>query len=150
MAVPGRTFRGFVFVNEDRGRDIHCREFLAGVSSRDRRLFERIAPRRKRSIARFSMVRHVTLWQARQMPACGFTQGGDGKDARSLKRVFTPTGRRVTEFSGTQDLLIAVARMFEDVQPGVRELEITLHQVCIFLELDGKRSILGFEINVIE
>ncbi|MDP3763795.1 MAG: 2OG-Fe dioxygenase family protein [bacterium] len=126
-------------------------DFIVKMSIEDRWKMERIRPRRKRSIAKFILNRRLSMgdarpywWEIARVPAQSFSQDAPSEagDVRALVRVFDEASGLVVSLIYSHDLLRSLAEMVNEVKPRAKQLTITMHQVCIFAELehDGDNS----------
>ncbi|OHA03334.1 MAG: hypothetical protein A3I44_01720 [Candidatus Sungbacteria bacterium RIFCSPLOWO2_02_FULL_51_17] len=115
-------------------------DLIVQLSHDERWAFERIRPRRKRSISRFVLERGRSLndWAVKPLRVGRtFTQkAGSARenDERVLQRVFDETSPAVTARDDFRDLLKCLAEMVREVRPPVRGIEMTMHQVSIFAD----------------
>lgn len=112
-------------------------DLIRQMSLADRWKMERVRPRRKRSIAKF-VLHYLERWHVERIPAQSFAQNAPSEagDIRALVRIFDEADDFVAMYSGVRHLLECVADMVKEFRPGVKELTVTMHQVCIFAELE--------------
>lgn len=111
-----------------------------------KRKFERIRSYRRRSIARFEVVKADDIvwnneWHVMQQECHGFTQNVAPDDPRSIERIFDPTADEVVRHREFQRLIIAVAEMVEDAETEagrrVHAMTTTFHQMGLEVFADG-------------
>lgn len=120
-------------------------DLVVKMSLEDRWKMERIRPRRKRSIAKFILTfRNSNQWEVKRIPAQSFSQNAPSEagDVRALVRIFDEAADFVVGHFDFRELLSNLASLVREVQSQVQQLTITMHQVCIFAELehDGDNS----------
>lgn len=126
-------------------------DLVMRMSFRDRWRMERVRPRRKRSIAKFILNKQLPIgvfepywWEITRVPAQSFTQNAPSEsgDIRALVRVFDEASELVVSHIYFHKLLNRIAEVVRSVRLQVQQLTITMHQVCIFAELehDGDNS----------
>ncbi|MEN9614057.1 MAG: hypothetical protein RLZZ347_364 [Candidatus Parcubacteria bacterium] len=98
----------------------------------ERDVFECIIPSRKRAVARFVCVpTRPGFWQFNRMPVGGFAQKLATDDYRAKARFFAEMSPGVADHGEFQKLLIALANIVRGVEPCLKSLTITCHQVSI-------------------
>lgn len=120
-------------------------DLIVRMSLEDRWEMERIRPCRKRSIAKFILTfKNSNQWEIRRIPAQSFSQDAPSEvgNVRALIRIFDETVDFVVGHYDFRELLNNLASLVREVQPQAQQLTITMHQVCIFAELehDGDNS----------
>lgn len=136
-----RLERFLVDYYADRSNLDDVQDLLARLSLEERRVFERIKPRRKRSIARFIIRRLADTWGVERVPALVFSQNLPSDDVRTLQRRFKEASLMVTEYTEFFVLLQRISELVASIRP-VKKLEVTLHQVSTFADvlLEGDNS----------
>lgn len=121
-------------------------DLVAMFDVAQRQEFERIriGGRRHRSAARYSMTRQsgIPAWNARRVSAEDFHQEVQKSDPRSYVRVFQEMSEVVTGYPGFQTLLQCLAEMVYGIRPGVRELQMNVHQMVVYADVlaDGNNA----------
>lgn len=120
-------------------------DLVEQLNDQDRHEFDRIGmtARRKRSIARFIFKRSESgEWESKRVPAPEFTQSVAKDDPRTIIRKFHEASSLVTDYSGMQKLMEALANMVREVRPEARKLVITMHLMFVFADalLEGDNS----------
>lgn len=139
-----RDFRARYYAGETDLREIS--DLLRQLEHDALRKFERIRSYRRRSIARFEVIKADDviwhdLWHVVQQECHGFTQNVGPDDPRSITRVFDPTAVEVIQHREFQRLIVAVAEMVEDAETEagrrVHAMTLTFHQMGLEVFADG-------------
>ncbi|MDO8622037.1 MAG: 2OG-Fe dioxygenase family protein [bacterium] len=110
------------------------------------RKFERIRSYRRRSIAKFEVIKAdddiwSDQWHVAQQDCHGFSQNVSADDPRAIVRVFDPTALTVVGHREFQRLIVAVAEMVEDAETEagrrVHGMTATFHQMGLEVLADG-------------
>lgn len=134
-----RLFRFLKDYYADRATLQDIGNLIVGLSLEERWVLERIRPRRKRSIAKFILTRSsLKDWKISRIPAQDFSQnaGAEAGDVRSLPRVFKETSDLVVKQPDFNMLILNLGHIVQELRPHVKQFTITVHQVCIFAELE--------------
>ena len=102
----------------------------------------RIKGRRARSISRYLLSHEPMsdLWNLLRVPVQNFVQSVGTDDIRSFPRVFQETSRAISDHPEFKKFLSCIAHLVKAIRPGVTEIEITLHQMCIYADVLGEAT----------
>lgn len=125
-----KTFYDDFLIDENESRVITS--LVGQLPADEREVFECIIPSRKRAVARFVCVpTKPKFWQFDRIPVGGFAQKLATDDYRAKSRFFGEMSTIVTQHGEFQKLLIALANLVKNVEPNLKSLTITCHQVSI-------------------
>lgn len=111
-----------------------------------KRKFEQIRSYRRRSIARFEVLKADDViwhdqWHVTRQECHGFQQHVGPDDPRSIERIYDPTAVEIVTHREFQRLLIALAEMVEDAETEagrrVHGMTVTFHQMGLEALADG-------------
>ena len=139
-----RDFRARYYAGQTDLREV--RDLFRELEHDALRRFERIRSYRRRSIAKFEVIKADdviwhNLWRVVQQECHGFTQNVGPDDPRAIERIFDPTAIDIVRHREFQRLLVAVAEMVEDAETEagrlVSGLTLTFHQMGLEALADG-------------
>ena len=115
-------------------------DLIADLSETDRHVFNRVVPRRKRSIAKFDLNCVDDKWQIERLKCESFVQNVTASDPRSLKRIFNETSELVTAKPCFKQLIGSIADMAamaerEYKQRDAQKIKMTFHQVSLLADI---------------
>lgn len=107
-------------------------DILDRLSSEQKDEFSRIAPYRRRAVAKFTIEKKsngsITIERKK---AETFAQVGDKSDYRTLVRVFQEVDESITSGNSFKKLLNAVAGLISEVEPKFQIAEIGFHLISV-------------------
>lgn len=139
-----RDFRARYYAGETDLREV--RDLFRQLEHDALRRFERIRSYRRRSIARFEVIKAdddiwSDQWHVVQQECHGFTQNVGPDDPRAIERIFDPTAQDIVRHREFQRLIVAVAEMVEDAETEagrrVHGMTLTFHQMGLEALADG-------------
>lgn len=104
-------------------------QLICRLSEDDRFAFERIASRRKRSIARMRLSRGPHGWTAIRLSSPEYRQNVGSTDVRATVRRFKEMDPRVAEHPLVIAFAAKVADMVVEERPQATELQMTFHRM---------------------
>jgi len=103
----------------------------------DRNELDRIGMtgRRKRSVARFNLLRGASRWDFERVPAEQYRQNVAPGDPRALVRVFHEMETVVTEHPQVRHLMGCFAELVREQHPDCKRLRLNVHQMFVFADI---------------
>lgn len=104
---------------------------LKKLSKKDRNIFNKIKPYRRRSMASFVLSYSQGRWNIKKIKKEIFSQKVRKDDYRSLTRVFQEMSTSITKNPEFEKLLTNIAEMVREDNSNVKKLNIECHQTKI-------------------
>ena len=119
-------------------------DLVATLSFDQRHEFDRLRIKgtRARTISRYllSYEPQRRIWDILRVPVQPFAQSVGTEDIRSFPRVFQETSRVVSNHPEFRKFLNRTASIVQEIRPGAVEIEMTLHQMCIYSDVLGEAT----------
>jgi len=112
-------------------------DLIKELNDADRNELDRIGMtgRRKRSVARFNLLRSRSKWKFERVSAEKFRQKVEPGDPRALVRVFHEMESMVTEHPHVRHLMEGFAELVRERHPGCKALRMHVHQMFVFADI---------------
>ncbi len=112
-------------------------DLVKQLDDTDRNELDRIGMtgRRKRSVARFNLMRAAGKWSFERVPAAQYQQNVGANDPRRLVRVFHEMEAMVAEHPQVRHLMGCFAEMVRERHPSCAKLRMSVHQMFIFADI---------------
>ncbi len=112
-------------------------DVIKELDAADRNELDRIGMtgRRKRSVARFNLLRSAKGWKLERVPAEQYRQNVAPGDPRALVRVFHEMETIVTEHPQVRHLMGCFAELVREKHPDCKRLLMNVHQMFVFADI---------------
>lgn len=105
-------------------------DLIAALVPEKKKEFDRITPHRRRSLARFRVLKKSRhSWDVARISAGSYSQSQGENDFRALARTFQEMDERVTTCAGFETLLMRLGQIVEQIHGKPEHLEINAHQM---------------------